>query len=161
MPKIVGSKVYAHRSCPQDACDGVSRLEFNLAKTRLPDGFPWSYVAWNKKTKSFSFMFCPGWDTEPEPRIAFGIKVQMLKENLWDHFVGPCGAKWLPQNRENPQIIHGKHLFVRPTYRGFDVELARKRWDRYQAWPWLDKRRMGRWQWWRTHAIEKLMLMER
>jgi hypothetical protein len=66
--------------------------------------------------------------------------------------VGADGSvRVVPFSARNPQVIHGKHLFVGADYIGFDVEEAKRRWDSYQGRPWLDKSRMGHLGWWRAH----------
>ena len=99
------------------------------------------------KEKAVSFIWCPKFNKEAEPRLAHSLKVK-------DGVVG----KIREESKTNPSIYHGKHLFVKPDYKGFDVEEAEKRWR-----SWSDKltseekSKIGRLQYWQQ-IIEKLKL---
>jgi hypothetical protein len=53
--------------------------------------------------------------------------------------------------QSNPFIIHGKHLFVAPDYKGFNWAAAKARFEHYQGLG-LDKSRMGRLKWWQDNS---------
>lgn len=133
--KIIGNTVYTHRS-------NLGNLpeSFRKAAETVVD-FPWDYVKYNRETGSFTFVRCEGWDILPEPVCLSAIKVD--KDG---------SKKQIVFSKDNPFVIHGKHLFVSPNYTGFDLKEAEARWDSYQNQPWLDKKRMGFRKWW----VEKL-----
>jgi hypothetical protein len=134
--KRVGRCLYAHRL----ATGGLPAPELARAKEKIGD-FEYDYVRHDAGSGSFTFVKCEGWDELPEPVCRNGLKVGA------DGSVRP-----VPFSTSNPQIIHGKHIFVGADYAGFDVEEAKRRWDSYQGRPWLDKARMGRLEWWRKHV---------
>jgi hypothetical protein len=131
--KKVGSCLYAHRL----NLGGLPASGLAAAQARIGD-FDYDYVRHDTGSGSLTFVKCEGWDSLPEPVCRDGLRVGA------DGSVRP-----VPFSARNSQIIHGKHLFVRADYAGFDVDEAKRRWDSYQGRPWLDKARMGRLGWWR------------
>ena len=143
--KKVGAHCYYHRSCIDEIyCDSLIKAIFFC-------GDDFDYVKVNLIQESYTFVWCEGWDALPEPivrravRMHFGLSLKgKIEERKY--------------NSDNPPIIHGKHLFVRPDYKGFNMQEAKKRWDSYQGKPWLDKKRMGQYKWWQENAIPRFKL---
>ena len=141
MPKIIRKTLYVHRDYVRKH---VPHLCLDRALMAIPGDFPWTYVKWDKGSDVLLFVCCEDWDTAPEPVCGPMIKV-------WPSLFTETFPK-----RNNPYIIHGKHLFVEPDYTGFDWEEAKARWESYQGQPWLDKLRMGRKRWWDENAVPNL-----
>jgi len=142
--KRVGSCIYYHW---RDTTDYMPMFKFEAAQDILHEfGYPddWDYVKWNGKTDNFTFTWCNDWDGENEPVVVRQV------------MVAGSAANELPVSKDNPPIIHGKHLFVDEDYEGFDLDEARERWESYQGADWLDKSRMGRIDWWREHAYPRI-----
>jgi hypothetical protein len=148
MPKKVAGNIYVHR----DYVDGVVPADVVQAGIGVMQlhGFPtdYTYVRYDPKLlTAVMFGWCIGWMSLPEPVVDKTMKVSTLYRAC---VLTPAGS--------NPYIIHGKHLFVNedPGYTGFDVEAARKRFESYQDADWIDRSRMGRVNWWRENAVDRL-----
>ena len=144
--KVVGRCIYCHWSCidplPATFCTASSILQ-----GREGGLYPkWDYVKWNRETGVFTFVWCRDWDGENEPVVVRMVRVDPVKPH----------SETVSVSKTNPPIIHGKHLFVREGYTGFDIEKARRRWDSYQGAEWLDKSRMGFLKWWTENAVPKI-----
>ena len=147
--KHVGSNIYCHWT---DTADHLPMMDFEMAceVVDLDVGFKnpstWDYVKWNKRDKTFTFTWCDDFDGKNEPVVVRQILVDPAERTFKDLVV----------SKDNPPIIHGKHLFVRDDYAGFDVDEARRRWNSYQGADWLDKSRMGFLKWWRENAYPRI-----
>jgi len=136
--KRVGNNWYIHVDYLHDMDLPVDSLEDAMCLARADDC---TYVKYNTRTRAYTFVWCEGWETLPEPVVRCALTVL------------DCSVSVREYNGDNAPIIHGKHLFVGKDYRGFDWEEAKARWDSYQGQPWLDKRRMGYLKWWQENAI--------
>jgi hypothetical protein len=105
----------------------------------------WDYVKLNTDNNHFTFSWCDDWDGRSEPTVVRQVIV-----------VPGISARELTVSLDNPPIIHGKHLFVKDDYAGFDIRRAKARWDSYQGADWLDKSRMGFLKWWKKNAIPRI-----
>jgi hypothetical protein len=148
MPKIVKGKIYVHRDYTEGVvpADVIAKALYIIKQGGHKDDY--TYVRYDPETPRVVMLgWCTGWDTFNEPVISKTITV-----DTWNR------SSLLSPASTNPQIIHGKHLFVNEdtAYEGFDVEEARERFNSYQNADWLDRLRMGRLNWWRDNAIDKL-----
>lgn len=136
--KFVAGQTYVHRSA-EDTLPGDL---LSAAKKRLPDGYSYDYVRYNPKDGSFGFMQCPEFDSAHEPAVTGGMVVRGDQVT----------TTRIPG--KDKQIIHGKHLMVKPGYGGFDREAARARWDSYSGDKHLDRNRMGWQSWWERYCAD-------
>lgn len=139
--KYIGDVVYFHRKyegrmVPSDL--------LKKAKAALPDDFEYTYLKYDRKTGTISFMFSPDFDSANEPTVAAGYRVSG----------GEAKKIPVPKEADKQQIIHGKHLFVDDDYEGFDRDEAEARWNSYQGREGMDKSRMGRKGWWKSFMGE-------
>lgn len=152
--KTVAGKLYVHKSA-LSLVDAVLQGIVEVASWSLPEGFEFDVIRgvywnefgvakasyWNDRPmwhSDVSFISAPGFDTENEPIIVSSVKV---KDGV--------ATKIRFESKTNPPIYHGKHLFVAPDYKGFDVEAARKRcadWNKYIEKG--DKNKIGRLLYW-------------
>ena len=138
--KKVGSCIYCHWTNTVY----LSSVAFHDALDILEWSNTWDYVKWDTKTDTFTFTWCDDFNGKNEPVVRRQFRVD------------GCVGNALPVSKTNPPIIHGKHLFVREDYAGFDVDEARARWNSYQGADWLDKSRMGFLKWWTENAIPRI-----
>ena len=142
MPKIVRQNLYVHRQYAPGIVSPDTGLYHRVSC--VPRDYDWTYVKWDRRTNALTFVQCVDWDAASEPTCGNMLRVP------WD---GPIVFLAI---QSNPFIIHGKHLFVEPGYKGFDYEQARERWESYQGAEWLDKRLMGRRDWWAENALPRI-----
>jgi hypothetical protein len=152
--KKVADRVYVHISAldtlPQELQEKVHK-----AAARLPNDYHDKICKYNMlkvstKENSVSFIWCPRFDLDDEPAIAYSLLVVEGKE------VRQRDMKYY--HVHNPPIYHGKHLFVGEDYTGFDVSMAR---ERYLAWsrvnsPLLNRVLIGRQKYWQEIALPEL-----
>jgi hypothetical protein len=131
--KHIGSAVYVHR----DYTDILPQTLFKEALSKLPK-FKWDYVKFDKSTGWFTFCSVDDFDKTDEPIITRQVLVK--KDSI----------KELTISKSNPQILHGKHLFVGKDYKGFDWDTLDKRFQSYQH---LDKSRIGRLNYWKEKYL--------
>jgi len=137
--KEIGGSVYVHRRYEDRLGPPVS-----WAKRWLPADWAYDVVKVNRRTNAVSFIQCPEFDIEPEPSIAGVMTVRAD---------GTVQRRAVPSD---PPIYHHKWLFVDDDYTGFDVEQSKHRSAAWLALPDVDKSRIGRRSYWRTHVVPRL-----
>lgn len=140
--KIVGDNVYVHRSALSESPipeDVVEKRE-----EKLPKGFDFQIVKWNRRSGDVSFIQSPDWDTASEPTVGDSVKVDADGHVALRHY-----------NPENPQIYHHKYQFVAPDYDGFNVAESRahaQQWEKLHP----DKTRIGYKKYWDAKVVPQL-----
>lgn len=145
--KSIGGKIYVHKSYEHVFYDDPETNSYYTNAQKHVSGFNNKYivVAYNQKTKVFTFSWCADFDTNPEPTIGE------------QHVVYPDGTvKILKMNSENPYIYHHKWMMVGPDYKGFDVAASTRRSFLWTSLPDIDYSRIGRLQFWNKNVIPKL-----
>ena len=144
--KRVNGCLYLHTSA-LSTLPRNSQTMVKEASSKLPVNYRYNVVKITEKENAVSFIWCPRFNKEAEPRLAHSLKVK-------DGVVG----KIREESKTNPSIYHGKHLFVMPDYKGFDVEEAEKR---YKSWSGrltsTELSKIGRLQYW-EEIVERLKL---
>ena len=129
--KIVGSKVYFHKSVwdriiPKDIWDKAQQImdtPYVHEKLWERGCFEWEYetICYDLKNPTvIRFDSCIGFDLQREPTVGWMMFV--------DTEIGSVSFKY------NQQCYHHKWLWVNPNYQGFDVQ-ASYEWSKR----WLDK----------------------
>jgi hypothetical protein len=108
--KKVGDFIYIHKSALK-ALTEYKQDFVKEAEKALPEGF--TYEVLKIGTESVSFISAPNFDTEDEPALSASVKVANGEASTIKK-----------ESATNPTIYHGKHFFVLPDYKGFDVEAA-------------------------------------
>ena len=150
--KIVGKKFYAHNDADSaaefpeqvkasilDALSILGEIKNRLTKNfcdRIPDVLAYELTP---KGHNLSIVWCEDWDGTPEP-----VLVKSASFHVED---GEVQLTHLANYANNRPIYHGKHLFVAPTYQGFDIEAAKARYEAQKALS-PNPLRMGREDWW-------------
>lgn len=147
--KRVGDHLYAHRSLVRRKLPWVAML------ADITEAQDYDYAKVDLDRHTVTFTWCQGWDSLSEPIVRRQLLVRTSPRACHGH-CGGFTVKELAVSKENPPIIHGKHLFVKESYGGFDVKAAKARWEGYQGARWLDRTRMGRLRWWQEHAIPRI-----
>jgi hypothetical protein len=147
--KRVGDCLYAHRTVVR------RRIPWAEMLAGMAGAKGYDYAKVDLEQHAVTFTWCRGWDSLAEPVVERQLMVRTSPRPCHGHG-GGFTVRELPVSKDNPPIIHGKHLFVGPAYRGFDIQAAKARWESYQGARWVDKTRMGRLQWWREHAIPRI-----
>jgi hypothetical protein len=106
--KRVGDYTYFHISYMN-----VWGIQEEIRKVFLNCVTPYNVVKYNRKNKTFSLIYSPGFNTEHEPAILSSFN--------------PQTGKTIKYNPDNPPIYHHKWMFVGNDYRGFDVEESKRR----------------------------------
>ncbi len=138
--KEIGGAVYVHRQYEDRLGPAVI-----WAKRWLPADFTYDVVKYNRRTETVSFIQCPGFDVEPEPRLGSVVLV---------HADGTLQRRAAPRD---PLIYHHKWLFVADDYLGFDVQESQHRSAAWLALPDVDKSRIGRRSYWEAHVVPRLV----
>jgi hypothetical protein len=110
----------------------------------LATGFFYTVVKLNLTSNSVSFVEVADFDSAPEPTIDTIITVR------------PDGSTKRILPPSDPFIYHHKWLFVKDDYDGFDVEQSRARSRAHMALPDIDRRRIGRKNYWNTEVVPRL-----
>lgn len=135
--KRIGNAVYAHKNYADSV---IPKSVLKIAVDKLKEEYPhfiWDYIKFNKANGSITFSKVDDFDGKDEPEVIEQIKV-----------TGDI-VKKLPQHK-NRFVIHGKHLMVDTDYKGFNYERLKKRFMSYQH---LDKKRMGKINWWKENYL--------
>lgn len=135
--KDIGGKVYLHKQYE-------NVLPQNLladAKDKLPKGFEYTGVSYDRKSGQFTFTYSPDFDTAHEPTVGNQIVVK------------PDGNLLIIKQKDNPQIWHHKWLWVKDDYKGFNVEESKERSRMWSAIPNVDKSRIGYKDFWETNVV--------
>lgn len=147
MAKKIGNVVYVHVSAI-DTLHKTLQTRIHRAKAVLPAGWFFNVVKVSTNSNEVSFIYSAGFDALDEPPICSSVKVTE----------GVC-SRVRYESKDNPTIYHGKHLFVKPDYVGFDVKAAQRR---YLAWKnsgvsaVAEISKIGRLRYWNDIAIPAL-----
>ena len=137
--KEIGGAVYVHRRY-----EHVLGAAVEEARRHLPPEFCYTVVKLNLTNKSVSFVEVADFDSAPEPTIDTIITVR------------PDGSTKRIPPPSDPFIYHHKWLFVKDDYDGFDVEQSRARSRAHMALPDIDRRRIGKKNYWITEVVPRL-----
>lgn len=138
--KEIGGAVYLH--CNYE--DKLGRVLIT-AKAALPDDFDYLIVKYNYRTEAISFVQCIDFDTAPEPTVGDIVTVDAK---------GNVRSRRQPRN---PEIYHHKWLFVAEDYGGFDVDASRQRSLAWMRLDGIDRRRIGRKNYWEKYVVPRLI----
>ena len=140
--KFIGGDLYVHKS----AMDVLPQTEMKKAESKLPADFNYEVVKYNSKTKAFSFIASPDWDTNPEPVVGDAYKVSAE------------GNVSVTKQKADPQIYHHKWNFVRDDYAGFDVaESIQRSIDWFgSVKPKVNMFKIGTQSYWQNEALPNL-----
>lgn len=144
--KRMGDDLYVHKAyshvLPQD--------ELNSAMNTLKKNhgnFDYTAIKYNRKSKAFSFIKSPDFDTAHEPTVGDSVKVH------------PDGTSKLTKMSKDPKIWHHKWQWVGPDYTGFDVGESKKRSAKWKAVVGVNRAissRIGSKSYWDTHIVPQL-----
>lgn len=112
--KTMGHDLYVHK----DYTDGHPKIPqkgLDWAKDRLPAGFEYTAVKYNKKDGTHSFIHSPDFDTAHEPTVGKSIKVH------------PDGTTKVTNPSKDPKIRHHKWQWGKDDYKGFSVPQSKAR----------------------------------
>lgn len=115
--KIVGTSIYIHKDYISDLPEEAQKLVYETMD-KVP--FDFNLIRVDVKQNEVSYMYSSDFDIAKEPRISKSIK-----------FKNGMPGREVIYNNETAPIYHGKHLFVRESYPGFDYAEAEKR---YSQW---------------------------
>ena len=111
--KSIGGKIYAHMDYLNQIIKDESKIEKAielLEDARLyKEAFSYNCFCWNPKENIILFQEGPDFDSAPEPKVGYIIKVNLDTNNV--------------EKSKKPyeQIWHHKWLWVDNNYDGFDV----------------------------------------
>ena len=142
--KRIGGAIYVHRDF-----EHVLGQPMEEAKSRLPEGFEYTVIKHNEMNGNFSFIYCPDFDSSPEP--ATGNYAVVKLDGSWS--VRPALS--------DPYIYHHKWLFVDDDYHGFDVEESKRRSAVWMSLPEVDKSLIGRASYWYTEVVPRIKNVQR
>ena len=138
--KEIGGATYVHR-----LYEGLLGEAVVNAKAHLPEDFGYTVVKLCEKTGMVSFIASPDFDVAPEPVVGDSIAVR------------PDGRVSRRKQLADPYIYHHKWLFVADDYEGFDVEESKRRSLAWSSLPNIDRRRIGRRNYWVKHVLAQLV----
>ena len=134
----MGHLVYVHRSYEDRLGPAIEH------KAWLPGEFCYEVVKYNRQTEAVSFIHCPGFDVEPEPSVQSIVVIHS------------DGTVRRPSVTRDPYIYHHKWLFVSDDYRGFNVEVSKRRSLDWLSLADVDRSRIGHKSYWESHVIPQL-----
>jgi hypothetical protein len=137
--KEIGGAVYVHRDY-----EGVLGEPVRAAKARLPGGFDYTVVKYNRRTGAVSFIHSPDFDTALEPVVG----------EIWT--IAADGTARHRPALPDPYVYHHKWLFVADDYGGFDVEASKARSRQWLSLPDVDRSRIGRRNYWLERVVPRL-----
>lgn len=132
--KRMGEALYLHRDY----------VEPSLLVNEEPFEFPTTIVKLAKTT--VTFVECPGFDDEPEPRIHRVVTVHRQSRGLVK----------TRRDYEGEMVYHHKWLFVKDDYTGFDVAESIERSRQWLALEGVDMRRIGRLDYWEREVVPRI-----
>lgn len=147
--KKVGSCLYVHKSNRQElfADKHISENDYEHIRTIVlgMDGFyDYEVIKYDYKSRRLSLIKSPDWNTSNEPIVGNSLVYDIsVGKDLSD-----TPKKSVNASKNNPQIYHSKELFVSDKYDGFDIDKARKRTEEWSRIPNLDKKKIGRLNYW-------------
>ncbi len=148
--KFIGGNVYIHRQYEQ-----LLPSEYWGARSIIPDDFQYTIIKFNLKTRAFTFIESPDFDTAHEPTV--GDMIVMTPDNSW---ASGYRSKFITHNNHDPLIYHHKWLFVHDDYTGFNVEVSKARSVLWTSLHDVDKSRIGRRSYWRQFVLTRLNTLE-
>ena len=158
--KRVRNCYYVHQSCIEDllnvAVDKDRRMIADFIQYCRSEGnqyfnsenYPFDYIfKYDKANHKLSQIECFDFNEEKEPTVDDSYVLDLSTMEV----------KKVNSSRKNPQIYHSKELFVHEDYKGFDIEEARQRTKEWNAIPNLDKKKIGRRNYWTQLLVENNM----
>lgn len=141
--KKIGQTLYIHQSAI-DTLTNTAITLVNEAKKFLPNDFNFEILKINDKNKEVSFIDSPDWNTNHEPIVGDSYKINLSEGKL----------TYRKGREKNPQIYHHKWMFVKETYKGFDVEESRKRSKKWETLTIkINKKKIGNQDYWLNEVI--------
>jgi len=141
--KKIGDSVYIHKDYEYLLTnEGIKEYKAHLNK--LFDGFEYTIIKYNIRTKAFSFIKCSEFDTEEEPVVGESM---LVREDGSTRFI---------KQAKDPWIYHHKWLMVAPEYKGFDMKESVDRSLWWMDIPNLDKARIGKLSYWTENVTSKV-----
>ena len=138
--KEIGGCIYVHRTYEHL----LPKSDLEAAQAALPSKFSYQVVKYNLRSRNFSFVNSPDFDTAPEPTVGES------------RLVRGDGTSRRRAPQSDPEIYHHKWLFVADDYTGFDVEAGKERSRSWINLPGIDRRRIGRKSYWEKHVLPRL-----
>ena len=111
--KDMGGQIYLHKSY---AADVVPPEIWKIAMSLVPKGFTYNTIVYSPKVHTIRFDEAPDFDTAREPIPGDTITV--------NYETGSVGKV-----KHSDSIWHHKWLWVKDSYKGFDVDASRE-WSR-------------------------------
>ncbi|MCA9667490.1 MAG: methyltransferase domain-containing protein [Myxococcales bacterium] len=137
--KRMGQDLYVHRQYASQVVPGVLLA---AARSQLPADFRYTIVKYNAKTKTISFISSPDWDKAAEPSVGTAYTVHV------DGRVKKTAAAG--------KIYHHKWLFVRDSYKGFNVAASVRRSRAWLALDNIDFARIQSAEYWKKNVVSRL-----
>jgi hypothetical protein len=136
--KRVGGRIYLHRSAVRARPDLAPAIE----RAQLVVGhWPWDVARVGRG--EVALVQSPDFDSAAEPTVG-----EMLVVDL-----GTGDVRHRPARDE---LYHHKHLMVADGYQGFDVAESRARSAAWGSLRGVDRRRIGRRDYWEEHVVPRL-----
>lgn len=137
--KEIGGAVYVHRRF-----ESVFEVLLSEAKQHVPVDFDYTVIKYNYVNGAFTFIQSDDFDSVPEPTVGISLTV---KQN---------GTVLRRKQLADPYIYHHKWLFVDDNYDGFNVEQSKQRSALWLSLENVDKRKIGRLSYWKTHVVPRI-----
>ena len=138
--KFIGGNVYVHRDY-EDTLPTIKAVKALLKKQ--PYNWGYEVVKYNLSNGNMSFIQCPGFNDEDEPDVGNVL------------LVTKTGIRTIRQPAD-PYIYHHKFLFVRESYKGFDVEASVKRSLVWMSLSGVDYSRIGKKSYWEREVAWRI-----
>lgn len=149
--KFIGGNVYIHRQyehlLPQE--------EYSRVRKLVPTVFNFTIIKFNLKTRAFTFIESPDFDTAHEPIVGDMIVCTPdVTSATW------YKKRVILSSEYDPLIYHHKWLMVKDDYSGFNVEVSKARSVLWTSLTDVDKSRIGRRSYWRQFVLTRLNTLE-
>ncbi len=158
--KKIHGNIYVHKSCITRMVDKyhIFNGEFwidcycravALSNISYKD---YTILKWNERKQVMSFIYCPVFDSFPEPDIESYVTVNLRTGRV-------TRRKYtIGQNRP---LYHHKWLMVEDNYSGFLVSREKMRSILIEKvlkmFPWIDKKMIGYMDYWKNEVVPKLL----
>jgi hypothetical protein len=127
--KHIGGRIYMHRTCigslPRELYDKLQELDELFFNNKWGKGY--NIIKLDGFGDDISFIFSEEFDVSDEPRIdyAYIIRDKKLFRTI----------DYSKFRKEVIPVYHHKWMFVRPDYKGFDVEKSKQRSEWWEKHP--------------------------
>lgn len=148
--KRMGGNIYIHCSVlpHEEYSDIVWEARMLLSKTlNRHEEFKYTIIKINKSKQEVSFIYCEDFNTAHEPTVGDSCKVNLKTGKV----------TFTKARTKNKQIYHHKWLFVRDSYKGFDIEESKKRSEQWMnSGIEYDVKKIGNLDYWNEVVVSKL-----